>query len=105
MTEDAQFVTGFAGQFGNVAFKNSGLFQLILHWNVRGSIYELKLYRKWVMHQDNDPKHTSKSPTEWQKQKIFCILEWPSESPDLKPIEMLRQNLKPAVQSRKATNI
>ena len=65
---------------------NSGLYQKILQENVRASVCELKLNRKWVMQQDNDPNHTSKSPTEWLKQKRFGVLEWPSQSPDLHPI-------------------
>ena len=46
---------------------NSGLYQNILQKYVRASVCELKLNRKWVMQQDNDPKHTSKSTTEWLK--------------------------------------
>ena len=65
---------------------NSGLNQQILHENVRASVCELKLNRKWVMQQDDDPKHKSKSTTEWLKQKRFGVLEWPSQSPDLNPI-------------------
>ena len=38
---------------------NSGLYQQILQENVRVSVCELKLNRRWVMQQDNDPKHTS----------------------------------------------
>ena len=36
---------------------NSGLNQQILHENVRASVQELKLNRKWVMQQGNDHKH------------------------------------------------
>ncbi len=35
---------------------------------------------------DNDPKHTAK---EWLKKKHIKVLEWPSQSPDLHPIENL----------------
>ncbi|MGH0168425.1 UNVERIFIED_CONTAM: hypothetical protein FKN15_054889 [Acipenser sinensis] len=40
---------------------NAALYQKILEENVRPSVHELKLNRKWVMQQDNDPKHTSRS--------------------------------------------
>ncbi len=46
---------------------NSALYQKILKENVRPSVCDLKLKRTWVMLQDNDPKHTSKSTSEWLK--------------------------------------
>ncbi len=46
---------------------NSVLYQKILKENVRPSVCDLKLKRTWVMQQDNDPKHTSKSTSEWLK--------------------------------------
>uniref|UniRef100_A0A8C2L0A5 Transposase n=1 Tax=Cyprinus carpio TaxID=7962 RepID=A0A8C2L0A5_CYPCA len=55
---------------------NSAVYQKILKENVRPSVCDLKLKRTWVLQQDNDPKHTSKSTSECQ-------------SPDLNPIEML----------------
>ncbi len=65
---------------------NSALYQKILKENVRLSVCDLKLKRTWVMQLDNDPKHTSKSTSEWLKKEIYIykVLEWPSQSPDLK---------------------
>lgn len=40
---------------------NSAVYQQILKENVRPSVRDLKLKRTWVLQQDNDPKHTSKS--------------------------------------------
>ncbi|KAK3568983.1 hypothetical protein QTP86_021610 [Hemibagrus guttatus] len=40
--------------------------------------------------QDNDPKHTSKSTSEWLKKNKMKTLEWPSQSPDLNPTRALK---------------
>ena len=57
------------------------------------------------MQQDNNPKHTSRSTKEWLKQKKDNVLEWPSQSPDLNPKEMLWKDLKHVVHVEKPTNI
>ena len=59
--------------------------QDILQENVRLSVRQLKLNRRWVIQQNNDPKHRSKS-TELLEQKKIRLLEWHSQSPDLNPI-------------------
>jgi len=46
---------------------NSALYQKILKATVRPSVCDLKLKHTWVIQQDNDPKHTSKSTSEWLK--------------------------------------
>ncbi|KAK3559223.1 hypothetical protein QTP86_008366 [Hemibagrus guttatus] len=84
---------------------NSAVYQKILKENVRPSVYELKLKRTWVLQQDNDPKHTSKSTSEWLKKNKMKTLEWPSQSPDLNPIEMLWHDFKKVVHSQKPSNV
>ncbi len=76
---------------------NSALYQKILKENVRPSVCDLKLNRTWVLQQDNDPKHTSKSTSEWLKKNNIKVLEWPSQSLDLNPTEMLWHDLKSGV--------
>ncbi len=84
---------------------NSALYQKILKDNVRPSVYDLKLKRTWVIQQDNDPKHTSKSTSEWLKKNKMKVLEWPNQSPDLNPIEMLWHDLEQSFHARKLFSV
>ena len=40
-----------------------------------------------IFQQDNDPKHTSKLAKDALEELNLTVLEWPSQSPDLNPIE------------------
>ena len=62
---------------------NPEKYRQILEDNLSQSARELRLGRRFIFQQDNDPKHTAKTTQKWFKENKVNVLEWPSQRPDL----------------------
>ena len=66
---------------------NANMYCYILKQSMIPSLW--RLGRRAVFQHDNGPKHTSKMTTNLLKKLRVKVMDWPSMSPDLNPIEQL----------------
>ena len=98
----------FSGTGSRVRIKakmNGAKYRENRYENLLHSAQALRLGRRFIFQQDNDPKHTAKTTQEWLRHKSLNVLEWPSQSLDLNPIKHLWKDLKIAVQRRSSSNL
>lgn len=65
---------------------NSEVYRNIVPANSKTNASKL-IGRSFIMQQDSDPKHTAKTTKEFMTGEMWKILDWPSQSPDLNPLE------------------
>uniref|UniRef100_A0A8C7WCT5 Transposase n=1 Tax=Oncorhynchus mykiss TaxID=8022 RepID=A0A8C7WCT5_ONCMY len=84
---------------------DGAMYREILANNLLPSVRALKMGRGWVFQHDNDLKHTARATKEWLHKKHLKVLEWPSQSLDLNPIENLWRELKVHIAKRQPRNL
>lgn len=65
---------------------NSEVYRNILSAQIQPNASKL-IGRRFIMQQDNDPKHTAIATKDFFRAKKWKILDWSSQSSDLNPIE------------------
>jgi hypothetical protein len=68
------------------------------------SAKEFKI-NSWVLLEDNDSKHTSKLANSWREENQIDRISWPSNSPDINPIENIWAVLKNQVAQLNPSNL
>uniref|UniRef100_A0AAQ4QX79 Tc1-like transposase DDE domain-containing protein n=1 Tax=Gasterosteus aculeatus aculeatus TaxID=481459 RepID=A0AAQ4QX79_GASAC len=76
------FSVGGTGRLVRIEGKmNAAMYRDILDEIMLQSALDLRLGRRFIFQQVNNPKHTGKITKEWLQHNSVNVLEWPSQSP------------------------
>ena len=90
-------------------FKINGImeknqYHSILVHQMKPSAAQLFPDKNYIFQQDNDPKHTATINKDYVKNQKIKTFQWPSQSPDLNPIENLWSILDYSIRKRVCSN-
>lgn len=84
------FASKGVGEIAMIDGKMTGsMYVGVLSQNLKQSATNLRMGRRYIFQQDNDPKHTSKVAKDYFSKNKIQLLGSPPQSPDLNPIENL----------------
>ena len=98
-----------ASGVGNLVFidgiMDRYVYKTILDENVLQSAQKLGMEEEFIFQHDNDPKHKSRFAMKYFEEAYVECLDWPSQSPDMNPIEHLWRMVKYKLRNRTASSV